>query len=72
MSKEEEFNPIKHDVKDGELRCVLFVFLWEECADYLRKITYHPFTFNYGYLPQTWENPNENDEFTNLKGISFS
>lgn len=21
MSKEEEFNPIKHDVKDGELRC---------------------------------------------------
>jgi len=52
MSKTEEFNPIKHDIKNNELR----------------KVNYHPYTFNYGYFPQTWENPEEMDQLTNLKG----
>jgi len=52
MCKDEEYNPIKHDIQNGELR----------------KVNYHPFTFNYGYFPQTWENPNELDELTKFKG----
>jgi inorganic pyrophosphatase len=27
-------------------------------------------TFNYGFFPQTWENPDEIDPLTNLKGMA--
>jgi inorganic pyrophosphatase len=52
VCKSEKYNPVKHDLKDGKIRVV----------------NYHPFTFNYGMFPQTWENPNEIDELTKLKG----
>lgn len=53
ISKALEFNPIKQDVKDGKLR----------------HVTYKGgYPFNYGALPQTWEDPNVVDSDTNAKG----
>jgi len=52
MSKEEKGNPVKHDMKNGQIRV----------------LKYHAMTFNYGFFPQTWENPDEIDPLTNLKG----
>ena len=45
-------NPIKQDIEDNQPR----VYKWGDTI------------FNYGALPQTWEDPNHISEFTNLKG----
>ncbi|XP_028405842.1 inorganic pyrophosphatase-like [Dendronephthya gigantea] len=52
----EKLNPIKQDIKKGKLRYVNNVF------------PYHGYIWNYGALPQTWEDPNEVDPDTNCKG----
>jgi inorganic pyrophosphatase len=53
INKAGEFNPIKQDIKDGKLR----------------HVNYRGgYTFNYGALPQTWEDPAVVDNDTNAKG----
>lgn len=53
MIKEEQYNPIGHDLnKDGSLR----------------YINYSPVLYNYGFLPQTWENPHQTHPEIGLKG----
>jgi inorganic pyrophosphatase len=49
-------NPIKQDMKKGNLRFVRNVF------------PFHGYIWNYGCLPQTWESPNIIDSRTGLKG----
>ncbi|XP_065578131.1 inorganic pyrophosphatase-like isoform X2 [Artemia franciscana] len=56
ICKEEPLNPIKQDIKKGNLRYVANCF------------PHHGYIWNYGALPQTWENPNEVDERTGCKG----
>jgi len=51
-----KMNPIKQDVKKGKLRFVHNCF------------PHHGYIWNYGALPQTWEDPNHTDENTNCKG----
>ncbi|XP_032681538.1 inorganic pyrophosphatase isoform X2 [Odontomachus brunneus] len=52
----ETLNPIKQDVKKGKLRFVANCF------------PHHGYIWNYGALPQTWENPDVLDEATGCKG----
>ncbi|XP_020282222.1 inorganic pyrophosphatase isoform X2 [Pseudomyrmex gracilis] len=52
----ETLNPIKQDVKKGKLRYVANCF------------PHHGYIWNYGALPQTWENPDNLDEATGYKG----
>lgn len=52
----EPLNPIKQDVKKGNLRFVSNVF------------PHHGYIWNYGAIPQTWENPQNLDEATGCKG----
>lgn len=56
ICKEEPLNPIKQDVKKGKLRFVANCF------------PHHGYIWNYGALPQTWENPNDVDKRTGFKG----
>jgi len=49
-------NPIVQDQKNDKLRFVANVF------------PYHGYIFNYGAIPQTWEDPNHTDQWTNYKG----
>ena len=49
-------NPLKQDVKKGKLRFVANCF------------PHHGYIWNYGAIPQTWEDPNHTDESTNCKG----
>lgn len=56
ITKEEPLNPIKQDVKKGKLRYVDNVF------------PFHGYPWNYGALPQTWENPDVVDHLTGAKG----
>jgi nucleosome-remodeling factor subunit len=49
-------NPIIQDKKKGKLRYVANSF------------PHHGYIWNYGCLPQTWENPNHTDESTGCKG----
>jgi inorganic pyrophosphatase len=49
-------NPIKQDVKKGLLRFVKNIF------------PYTGYPWNYGALPQTWEDPHQEDAATGLKG----
>lgn len=56
VCKEDPRNPIKQDVKKGKMRFVANLF---PSKGYL---------WNYGALPQTWENPNIKDESTGCKG----
>lgn len=56
ITKEEAFNPIKQDVKKGKPRFVRNVFPTKG------------YPWNYGALPQTWEDPNEIDEHVKAKG----
>jgi len=49
-------HPIKQDTKKGKLRYVANVF------------PHHGYIWNYGCLPQTWENPNHVDASTGEKG----
>ncbi|KAF7701639.1 Inorganic pyrophosphatase [Cucumispora dikerogammari] len=56
ISMKEPKNPIKQDVKNSKLRFYPNIFPFKGSM------------WNYGAIPQTWENPNENDIFTGLKG----
>ncbi|KAF5395579.1 hypothetical protein PHET_11804 [Paragonimus heterotremus] len=56
ICKEEYMNPIKQDVKKGQLRYVNNVF------------PHKGYMWNYGALPQTWEDPNHVDPDTQAKG----
>lgn len=56
ISLAESLNPIKQDVKKGKLRYVANCF------------PHHGYIWNYGALPQTWENPEHTDPSTGCKG----
>ncbi|CAO3687592.1 unnamed protein product [Umbelopsis vinacea] len=56
ISKEDALNPIKQDIKKGKLR-------------YVRNCFPHKgYIWNYGALPQTWEDPNQVHAETKAKG----
>lgn len=56
ISTKEPLNPIKQDIKKGELR-------------YVRNPFPHKgYIWNYGAIPQTWEDPKHLDEETGCKG----
>lgn len=52
----EILNPIKQDIKKGKPRFVSNCF------------PHHGYIWNYGALPQTWENPEHLDDGTGCKG----
>ncbi|XP_041970256.1 inorganic pyrophosphatase [Aricia agestis] len=56
ISLGEPLNPIKQDVKKGALRFVGNVF------------PHHGYIWNYGALPQTWEDPRHTDPGTGARG----
>ncbi|KAL7674958.1 hypothetical protein ACOME3_001228 [Neoechinorhynchus agilis] len=56
ICKAEPLNPIKQDVKKGNLRFVDNIF------------PYHGYIWNYGAIPQTYEDPNIIDPATNAVG----
>ncbi|XP_056136059.1 inorganic pyrophosphatase 2, mitochondrial [Lampris incognitus] len=56
IATKEPLNPIKQDVKKGKLRFVANVF------------PHKGYIWNYGALPQTWEDPNHTDKDTNCCG----
>jgi inorganic pyrophosphatase len=56
ISKEDALNPIKQDTKKGKLRFVRNCF------------PHHGYIWNYGALPQTWEDPNAIHSETKAKG----
>ncbi|XP_043581534.1 inorganic pyrophosphatase isoform X1 [Bombus pyrosoma] len=56
INLKETLNPIKQDVKKGKLRYVANCF------------PHHGYIWNYGALPQTWENPEVSDSATECKG----
>ncbi|XP_076445431.1 uncharacterized protein LOC143283158 isoform X2 [Babylonia areolata] len=56
ISKDEKLNPIKQDVKKGKLRYVKNIF------------PHHGYIWNYGALPQTWEDPKHVDKNTSTAG----
>ncbi|CAL1531652.1 unnamed protein product [Lymnaea stagnalis] len=58
INKEEKLNPLKQDVKNGNLRYVKNVF------------PHHGYIWNYGALPQTYEDPAHVTPDTGAKGDS--
>ncbi|CAF0989379.1 unnamed protein product [Brachionus calyciflorus] len=56
INKKERLNPITQDVKSNKLRFVNNCF------------PHHGYIWNYGALPQTWEDPNVKDETTGCNG----
>jgi len=56
IATKEPLNPIKQDIKKGQLRFVNNCF------------PHHGYIWNYGALPQTWEDPNHIDPATKAKG----
>jgi len=56
IATKEKMNPIKQDVKKGKLRYVHNCF------------PHHGYIWNYGALPQTWEDPKHQDTHTNCMG----
>ncbi|NWW01985.1 IPYR2 pyrophosphatase, partial [Oreocharis arfaki] len=56
IATEEPLNPIKHDIKKGKLRYVANIF------------PHKGYIWNYGALPQTWEDPNHTDKMTGCCG----
>ncbi|EDQ88733.1 uncharacterized protein MONBRDRAFT_37328 [Monosiga brevicollis MX1] len=56
ISKENPLNPIRQDTKKGKMRFV------DNC------FPHHGYIWNYGAIPQTWENPDETDTHTGEKG----
>ncbi|XP_063237399.1 inorganic pyrophosphatase isoform X2 [Bacillus rossius redtenbacheri] len=56
ISTKELLNPIKQDIKKGKLRFVANCF------------PHKGYIWNYGAIPQTWENPEVLDESTGCKG----
>lgn len=56
ISTKEALNPIKQDVKNGKLRYVCNIF------------PHKGYIWNYGALPQTWEDPHHTDNSTKCCG----
>ncbi|XP_020786207.1 inorganic pyrophosphatase 2, mitochondrial [Boleophthalmus pectinirostris] len=56
IATKEPLNPIKQDVKKGKLRYVANIF------------PHKGYIWNYGALPQTWEDPNHTDKNTECCG----
>ncbi|XP_074546393.1 inorganic pyrophosphatase 2, mitochondrial [Halichoeres trimaculatus] len=56
IATKEPLNPIKQDVKKGKLRYVANIF------------PHKGYIWNYGALPQTWEDPNHTDKDTKCCG----
>ncbi|PVV04343.1 hypothetical protein BB560_001158 [Smittium megazygosporum] len=56
MSKDELFNPISQEIKDGAPRFVPDIF------------PFKGYLWNYGAFPQTYEDPDSSDKFTGLTG----
>lgn len=56
MATLEPFSPIRQDEKKGKPRFVNNIF------------PHHGYIWNYGALPQTWEDPEHTDEHTHAKG----
>ncbi|XP_014212908.1 inorganic pyrophosphatase isoform X2 [Copidosoma floridanum] len=56
INLKEPLNPIKQDIKKGNLRFVANCF------------PHHGYIWNYGAIPQTWENPEVLDAETGFKG----
>uniref|UniRef100_A0A3Q1IVB1 inorganic diphosphatase n=1 Tax=Anabas testudineus TaxID=64144 RepID=A0A3Q1IVB1_ANATE len=56
IATKEPLNPIKQDIKKGKLRYVANIF------------PHKGYIWNYGALPQTWENPNHIDKETKCCG----
>jgi len=56
ISTKDKMNPIKQDVKKGKVRFVKNSF------------PYRGYMWNYGALPQTWEDPSHVDQHTQQKG----
>ncbi|XP_060698280.1 inorganic pyrophosphatase-like [Hemiscyllium ocellatum] len=56
IATKEPLNPIKQDVKKGKMRFVVNVF------------PHKGYIWNYGALPQTWEDPRHSDESTKCHG----
>ncbi|ELK32383.1 GTP-binding protein SAR1a [Myotis davidii] len=56
IATKDPLNPIKQDVKKGKLRYVANVF------------PYKGYIWNYGAIPQTWEDPGHNDKHTGCCG----
>ncbi|KAK5649625.1 hypothetical protein RI129_000654 [Pyrocoelia pectoralis] len=56
ITMKEVLNPIKQDIKKGKPRFVANSF------------PHHGYIWNYGALPQTWENPDHLDDGTGAKG----
>ncbi|XP_071518796.1 uncharacterized protein Nurf-38 isoform X1 [Panulirus ornatus] len=56
IATKDPLNPIKQDIKKGKLRYVANCF------------PHHGYIWNYGALPQTWEDPGHIDEATGCKG----
>ncbi|KAJ7146083.1 inorganic diphosphatase [Mycena epipterygia] len=56
ISKEESFNPLKQDTKKGKLRFVRNCF------------PFSGYIWNYGAIPQTWEDPSQVNAQTNAQG----
>ncbi|KAK2507227.1 hypothetical protein MC885_001812 [Smutsia gigantea] len=56
IATEEPLNPIKQDIKDGKLRYVANIF------------PHKGYIWNYGALPQTWEDPHRKDKNTDCCG----
>ncbi|XP_067909405.1 inorganic pyrophosphatase-like [Heterodontus francisci] len=56
IATKEPLNPIKQDIKKGNMRFVANVF------------PHKGYIWNYGALPQTWEDPTHTDESTGCRG----
>lgn len=56
INTSDKLNPIKQDIKKDKLRYVSNCF------------PYHGYIWNYGALPQTWEDPGHVDPNTGAKG----
>ena len=56
INLKEKMNPIKQDIKKGKLRYVANCF------------PHHGYIWNYGAIPQTWEDPEHTDSSTGCKG----
>ncbi|XP_007890117.1 inorganic pyrophosphatase isoform X1 [Callorhinchus milii] len=56
IATKDPLNPIKQDMKKGNLRYVTNIF------------PYKGYIWNYGALPQTWEDPHHKDKTTNCCG----
>ncbi|XP_023578923.1 inorganic pyrophosphatase [Octodon degus] len=56
IATKDPLNPIKQDVKKGKLRYVANLF------------PYKGYIWNYGAIPQTWEDPGHSDKHTGCSG----